>query len=67
MTRKCPKCGTQIDYLVKRHIEVWKTYYNGQNFLTEEYLSWSCPECGAVLFEGSPESEIEAIKWLAGE
>jgi len=61
----CPKCGKPIKHLIKRHIDVWKTYYNGQNFLIEEFLVWTCPECGQVLFEGFPDSEREAMEWLA--
>jgi YgiT-type zinc finger domain-containing protein len=60
----CPRCGRKIDRLVKRHTEVWLSYSDGRNFLVEESLSWSCPECGAVLFEGFPDSEVEATRWL---
>jgi rubrerythrin len=60
----CPKCGKLINYLIKHHIIIWKTYYDGKNYLIEERLSWSCPICGAILFEGFPESEVKAIKWL---
>jgi YgiT-type zinc finger domain-containing protein len=61
----CLKCGRKINRLIKKHVDVWETYYNGQNILLEERLSWSCPECGEVLFEGFPDSEVEATDWLA--
>ena len=60
----CPKCGKEIDHLIKRHIDVWETYKDGRNFLVEEYLFWLCPLCNDVLFEGFPDSEVEAIAWL---
>jgi YgiT-type zinc finger domain-containing protein len=61
---KCPKCGKEIEHLIKRHIDVWETYRDGRNFLIEEYLFWLCPFCGEVLFEGFPDSEVEATAWL---
>jgi YgiT-type zinc finger domain-containing protein len=60
----CPNCGKLINYLIKRYTQIWETYYNGQNFLTEELLAYACPNCGWVLFEGFPDSELEATKWL---
>jgi YgiT-type zinc finger domain-containing protein len=62
---KCPKCGKEIDHLIKRHTDVWETYKDGKNFLVMEYLSWLCPFCNEVLFEGFPDSETEAMAWLA--
>jgi YgiT-type zinc finger domain-containing protein len=61
----CPVCGKYTKYLLKYHTTVWESHDNGQNFLVKEVLSWCCPQCGATLFSGFPDSEVEALKWLA--
>jgi YgiT-type zinc finger domain-containing protein len=63
----CPYCGKRINYLVKYYLTIWETHHDGKNYLVKETLSWCCPQCGATLFSGFPDSEIEATKWLQGE
>jgi ribosomal protein L37AE/L43A len=65
MANVCPVCGRRVGSLVRKHLQVWHTNDRGQNYLVGEDLRWECPECGAVLFQGFPDSETEAEKWLA--
>jgi predicted RNA-binding Zn-ribbon protein involved in translation (DUF1610 family) len=75
LSRRCPKCGKEIDYLYYYAYELQKaTFYISSNNHAE-YSNWDsipdikgdpeyvCPECGEVLFT----SEEEAEKFLGNE
>jgi ribosomal protein S27AE len=65
MAKTCPRCGEAIDHLITKYLQIWRHDDHGRRTLIQEELAWSCPKCGAVLFEGFPDSEAEATKWLA--